>query len=64
MLLESLCVVQICLVFLHRKQKNVPGEKKKNGKLWPLRFSSLIFLCSQGQSCASTYWAEQRILNV
>lgn len=63
MLLESLCVVQISLVFLHRKQKKCTWGKKKTSKqLWP--FSSLIFLCSQGQSCASTYLAEQRILNV
>lgn len=43
-------------------KKNVPGEKNNGEQLWP--FSSLIFLFSQGQSCASTYLAEQRILNV
>lgn len=50
--------------FYTESRKAIPGEKKKNNgkQLWA--FSSLIFLCSQGQSCASTYLAEQRILNV
>lgn len=61
MLPQSLWVVQICLFFFYSEsRKNVPGKKGK--QLWP--FCSLIFLCSQGQSCASTYLAEQRILNV